>query len=211
MIFRAINNKRNSDKPEGFTLMEMLVSMAIFAVISVLMSNIVLSIASFSLDNERRTDFLAELDGIANNIKNDLRGTNEIGFCDISGVKYLYYLNPNDPNGTNLSHHYVLTTNAAGTQAIWKNVVYTPATKGCSFSGANSTPIQISAVDTLNIQKVSIARACEDKTCVSAKNTLLYVMLDTCDPVNSTVKKRIFDCAKNPYRYEMAISTRNIQ
>jgi prepilin-type N-terminal cleavage/methylation domain-containing protein len=212
---RLITKKKNGERVKGFTLMELLVSIAIFAIISVLMSNIVLKIAAFSLDTERRTDLLAELDGIANNIKNDLRSSDSIGFCSLpDGSSAMFFQHPNDPFPANSSHVYILATEPAtatkSAQLIWKNVSLVGTS--CTYASANPVPLPLSSVETINISKVNISRSCDDKLCgPTAKNTILFLQLDSCDPVNPLVKKKIFDCSNNPYRYEVAISTRVVQ
>lgn len=211
------NKKTKLDKrsvPKGFTLMELIVTMAIFAIVSVLMSNIVLSIAAFSIQNEKKTDFLSELDGVANTIKNDLRGASEVGFCNLPDTsKAIYYkttTNTQEPT----PRAYILTkdtpSNGKSTRVIWKNVVVSSG--NCTYNGATAPMIQISTPEIMHITNVSIARSCDDNVCAStSKNTLLFVLIEACDPLPQNKKKSIFDCTENPYRYEMAITTRITQ
>lgn len=206
--------------PKGFTLMELLVSMAIFSVVAVLMSNIVLTIAAFSLDNERRTDFLFELDGVGNTIKNDLRSSQTVGSCKLDASDTVFFKDPIPVSGINLFYALEKVSKVVSGQTVnqlqWTNI-QTPAGTPSVCSRTTAIPVPspklVSSPTVMNISDFKISISYDNA--LSPTNSLLFVMIDSCDPTNPSVKKAIFACpvsgiAGNPYRYEIAINTRGV-
>ena len=207
-IMKRLRSRRT--KYKGYTLMELLVSIAIFTIISVLMSNIVLNIAKFSLENERREDFLNEIDTVSNSIKNDLRGAAEVGMC--SDVPSIYFKSNNSVY--TLKPYFVLekvsfTLNGvARTKLQWTNMNVDSIAKTCA-SLSNPITIPITSGTVIQISDVTVVRMQDNITASSANNNLLFVRINACDAENSD-STVIFDCHENPYSYQVAISTRVI-
>ncbi len=198
-------NKSVRKLSAGFTLAEMLVSIAIFAIMSVLMSNIVLDIAKFSIDSERRTDLLTELDSTANVVKNDMRGAKAIGIC--TNMEKVYRTSTEySPNKS-----FVLTTSQNALQ--WEEVVLSATTPITCTLVSGSTPIVINSPSSggysgsFTIKNFDISMSTDGNT--ANLNTLFYFHLQVCDPDDGR-KTYVFDCNRNLYNYVFGVSTRNI-
>jgi prepilin-type N-terminal cleavage/methylation domain-containing protein len=193
------------NKSAGFSLVETLVSIAIFAVISVLMSNIVIGMSRFSLDNERRSDFLSQLDNAANIIKNDLRGAQSMGICYSSTASVLYRNSTVDVNNT---------IKKLGLQVVNNTLQWAEMSpSGCTFRTDVTPPLPIktnlSSSDTIKIDSLKLARA--DDSNATNPNTIVYIRIQACDSDLISTKKKIFDCTNNPYKYIFSITSRNVQ
>jgi prepilin-type N-terminal cleavage/methylation domain-containing protein len=186
----SINMKKIFKKSHnGFTLVELLVSIAIFAIISIVMSNIIISISKFSLENERRSDFLSQLDNAANAIQNDLRGAKSAGRCP-DGRIFRY-----DGN-----KYYML--NITDDKVLWTEV----------FDGilCRIAPSGRSIYLTSNSLKINSVLYDSQDVGDGDPNTILYVLVEACDPDIHEGSAAIFDCSLNPYKYIFAITTRII-
>lgn len=186
--------KKKKSAKKGFTLVELLVSIAIFSIMLVLMSNIVISMSRFSLENEWRTDFLTELDNVSNVVKNDLRSATEVVKCPSSNT-----IRRRDTN----NNYFKL-------EVINSELVWSETDLNCS---ARATPVRLSTNNSLRFADIGseaaieVAQAEDSRAAGSVTNNLFYIRLQACDPVTGR-SKPIFDCQRNPYRYMFAISSR---
>lgn len=77
MQFKFKNNPI-AIKTKGFTLVEAVISIALFGIITIFMSNFIITIGKFTFDNDRRSDISADVDAISTFIKNELRNATEL-------------------------------------------------------------------------------------------------------------------------------------
>jgi prepilin-type N-terminal cleavage/methylation domain-containing protein len=194
---------------KGFTLVELVVSIAIFAVILVLMSNIVISMSKFALDNERRNDFISELDNAANIIKNDLRSAQDLDVTTCSGGGIFRTV-----NNSGVTEYYKLVLGNPADSTEKDRLLWLQKDSTC---GNLATPNRIfltSSVtvklDSNNASALSIKIANDSETSGQITNSLIYIQLTACSPSSLPVGGQLFNCTLNPYKYTFAISTRNI-
>jgi prepilin-type N-terminal cleavage/methylation domain-containing protein len=190
-------------KIKGFSLMEMLVSIAIFGIMSIYMSNIIISMARFSMLNDIRNDLVSELDNAAAKLKNDLRGAEQIDVCKRPGNNKNFITRR--VNGIN----FILDVDAQN-RLVWFRMggACNPAignpeailTSNTLLRIDNSMPLPGGGGST-NGLSVSIA---EDGRS-SNPNRLISIAIDACD-----INQRVYSCDGNRnYRYFIAISSRN--
>lgn len=190
-------SKKFIKKVTGFTIVEMLVCITIFSIISVLMTNILLETSRFSLDSERRNDILTELDNAANVIKNGLRGSSRIGICQSRGTPaYVYRL-------TNGTYYKLAIDGASGVNKL----VWFSTDSTCTATG--SDPTGVTSGEIMQVKNLRVANSIDIPN--NPKNSLIYIAMEVCDLNNVPANRRIFDCTSNPYSYFFAISTRSVQ
>lgn len=198
-MLKGKNKKFIKKATRGFTIMETLVCIAIFSVISVLMTNILLEVSKFSLENERRNDILTELDNAANVVKNDLRGSSKIGICKIGPAAQVYRL----ANGS----YYKLGIDS--TSGIGK-LAWFGTDNTCDTTNVDSTAVTSS--ETIQVRNLRVANSIDTQNNPgSAKNSLVYIVMEVCDLDSVPASRKVFDCTNNPYSYVYAISTRVVQ
>lgn len=199
---RIHSEKQN--KTNGFTLIELVVAIGIFGIILVLMSNIVISVSKFALDNERRNDFISELDGAANIIKNDIRSAQELSVCSDNTL----FRKSVDYVGT--VEYYKLTTESDRLLWLQMNINCTTLPVGQTPKKIFLTSSETMKVDSSDPNAINITSAYDSLNSAQATNTLLYVRLTACSSDSIPAGGKIFDCVNNPYKYVFAISTRNV-
>lgn len=192
---------------KGFTLIEMLVSIAVFGIVSVVMTGIVLNMASVSYTVDRRTDFLNDLEAAVNSIKNDMRNAQSLGLCNgaVGQPKSIYVTRKpitRDPAVGPVQESLQLSIDS--NRLAWKRLTSAPVAGNCITTGS---PEYLSNANML-IQNLSVVTS----TDTSAQNTLLFTSFEACDA--NSVKRKVFNCDTskpnvNPYRYMFAITTRN--
>lgn len=194
----------------GFSLIELVVSLAIFGVMIVLMSSIVLSMARFSLENEYRSDILAQLDNVANTIKNDFRSAQKVDFCN-NKIHRTNVITVEDSLGNKTSsisyEDLKLDTVSLPSGGTSKRLAWFKSDSGCGDTSTVTKPLtSTSAMDISNLAQSVMG---DSKT--SAKYNLIYIRLTVCDPVNPSRSFKVFDCtgSKNPFKYVFGISTKN--
>lgn len=74
--------KTQSVKIVGFTLIEAVISIALFGIITVFMSNFVLSVGKFTLDNDKRNDILNDIEATSTILRNEIRNAREVTVDD---------------------------------------------------------------------------------------------------------------------------------
>jgi prepilin-type N-terminal cleavage/methylation domain-containing protein len=209
------NKKKFQNKSKGFTLVELLVSIAIFGIISVVMTGIVLNMASVSYTVDRRTDFLNNLEAAVTSIKNEMRNAQSMGSCKSSV--------PNQPPSFYIIRKPV-TRSAGGNpvsegeqlkiesdRLVWRTLdpLNLPTTSNnlCNLDTTIPIPDYLTNSNML-IQNLNFVTS----TDTAGKNTTLYTSFEACDA--ASVKRKIFSCDTTkdnlkPYRYMFAITTRN--
>ena len=191
---------------KGFSLVETLVSIAIFAVISVLMSNIVIGMSRFSLDNERRNDFLSQLDNSANIIKNDLRGAQNMGICNAGTLNAILYRTSTVDVNNNTKRFGLRVVNNI---LQWAEM----PTTSCTFRTDSTPPLPVStnlsSAQSIKIDSLTITSANDGNA--TNPNTIVYIKVVACDLDSISQRRRIFDCTNNPYKYIFSITSRNVQ
>lgn len=199
--------KKLKKSKKGFTLLEMLVSIAIFGIVSVIMTGIVLNMASVSYTVDRRTDFLNELEATVNNVKNEMRNAQSMGLCNgaANQPKSLYVVRKpitRDPAvGPVIESIQLVVTN---NRLSWMTLTGTPTAGNCQTTGAP----EFLSNTTMMIQNLSVVTSTDS----GGQNVLLFTSFEACDA--PSVKRKVFSCDTNqanlnPYRYMFAITTRN--
>lgn len=186
--------------------MEMIVSISIFSIITVLMTSIVLSISKFALDNERRNDFIAELDNAANIIKNDLRSAQEVTRCSGRILRKI------SAGGLGVEY-YQLTTEPGIHRLVWLQKTETcsdiasPAIAKKQYLTSGNTM----KIDASNANAILVSQVNDSKTSAQTINSLIYITITACSSDAIPVTSRIFNCeaGENPYKYVFGITSRN--
>lgn len=179
---------------KGFTLLELLVAMAIFVMVSVVMSNIIITNVRFALDVQRRTKFVSELDRLANNIKNSMRVSGAL--CTNLGIpKYIY---ARDPNG-DIKRLVVNADHRIAWQYVDKNNCTTVLNR-------DLVPLTSSFIRVHDMKVSSVSTIVNPGLLPS--NTMVFVSVEACDENNI-----VFDCTNNPdlyrpYRFKFGVSTK---
>lgn len=192
-------------KMSGFTLVEMLISIAVFGIVAITMTGIILSIASISYTVDRRNDFLNAIELATNNIKNEMRNAASMGKCSNNSlfvIKKPKIVNEGQP----VQESYQLTLNQQN-QLVWQKLNSINSNGDCTVS--NDDSIEIITSESLRIQNLNINLVKDS----SNKNTLVFVSFEACD--SASVPRKIFICDRDadnysPYRHMFAISTRNL-
>jgi len=188
----------------GFTLIEMLVSIAVFGIVAVIMTGIILNMASVSYTVDRRTDFLNIIETSANNIKNEMRNAANMGLC--SGTEKSIFVTKKPITRiigqppVQESYQLIVDQN----QLVWKQLTAAPISGNCVVTSNKETITPKS----MFIQNLTITISTDS----SGKNTLVFISFEACD--SQSTRRKIFNCDTtannvNPYRYMFAISTRN--
>lgn len=213
---KAKKTKSNNLK-KGFTLMETLISIAIFGIILVSMTGIVLNLIKVSILTDRRNDFLNELNNAVGNIKNEMRNAETIGICKAGATP--------GPNGdlyiakksnATVDPYLQLSVEINPSSKLGRLVWYTLTTNPATDSNPNkctvdtTKPAKYLTSETLDISNLTFNSVNDS---ADIPNFLIYASFWACD-VPSVVNK-VFDCTapnpsdKSPYKYMFAISTRN--
>lgn len=191
----------------GYTLIEVLVSIAVFGIISVVMTGIVISMGSLSLTVDRRTDFLSELEGTATILKNEMRTAAKLGFCDApTGVPASLYIVAKPNVSGSVKYFKVGTVQENRTTKLVLTQLRDVVGNTCN---ENSAPqIQKLTSDRIQIQNLSFIKSVKTST-LQNPDTIIYVSFEACDSDN--IPRKTFSCesTQNPYRYAFAVSTRN--
>lgn len=207
---RLKNRKKHCVK-KGFTLLETLVAIVIFGIISVVMSSIVLNLVSFSVFTDRRIDFLNELSTAVGNIKNELRNAEFIDSCSVGpnpGINRSLFISKKVGTYEAGKQFMQLSVDSDSNRLVWNTLATNPASQGnlCTLSSTPSTEFLVS--NSIDIDTLTINRTSDGDN----KNSLIYVSFNACD--DPAVINKVFDCTesvkpRDPYRYMFAISTRN--
>lgn len=208
-----INLKQKLKKTKiktGFTLIETVVSIAIFGIVMVAMTGIVLNLMKISVATDRRNDFLSELNIAVTNIKNELRNSETVNVCRKTvtpGSNRLLYYVKKDSAG----QEYARQLGIEGERLSWRLLEGVPgSTNVCDVNEAIAP--QFLTTDTIKIDQLTF-NTVNDSADVA--NYLIYTSFRACD--SERIRNKIFNCSTsataselNPYYYMFAITSRNI-
>jgi prepilin-type N-terminal cleavage/methylation domain-containing protein len=199
-----INKFKKSNKKKGFTLIELIISITIFSLMTVVMTAVVLNMAKVSYTVDRRTDFLNQLDAGTNIIINEMRNAQDMGLCNtVAGQsKSLFIirkLNPDSPTAPRF-FQLIVSTN----RLVLQGLSVDPSTNGtCTATGIP----EVLTPTIMFIRNLSFSISSD----TAGENTTIFTSFEACD--NPSVKNQVFSCdvnlGNNPYRYMFAITTRN--
>ncbi|MFW5720236.1 MAG: PulJ/GspJ family protein [Candidatus Dojkabacteria bacterium] len=195
--------KKARDHEKGFTIMETLVSIAIFSIVSVFMSSIIINLATFALDTERTNDFIFELDNAASVIKNQVRAADTVKRCP-NGLLIERTYGSSDPV-------YMLLRADTVSDDEGRLIMATLDGSDCS-SSEKANPTILTSDTVVQVQNLRVTIDDDGNKDAEAKNTLLYIVVQACDP-HEIEERKVFSCDddKNPYKYIFGVSTRNVK
>lgn len=204
-------NKIKNLSKKAFTLMEVLVSITIFGIVSISMSSIVLNMVAVSTTTERKNDFLNEINNLTATIKNEMRNAQTFGICKKSNASdptkfYIKRLDDIDSGGNSVE--YSIRENRLVRIELKSSSGLNTGT-GCEPVSTNfpSASSRFMTSETIKIQNLKIWDI-EDS---SLKNKITYISFEACD--RDDIKKKIYDCSnqssKPPYIHTFAMTTRN--
>jgi prepilin-type N-terminal cleavage/methylation domain-containing protein len=209
MIAKFIKRKKNRNK-KGFTLVEAVISIAIFGMITIFMTNFIMSVVKFSVDNEKRADIMIDLDKVATTIKNELRTAEGIQIVNDGGIKCINYNKGTETynvvredDGSNNSHRDRIFISNIGN-----------GNTGC-HKGSNSRYLNDRSIVSISNFELDF-----DGSNISpnswSNNNILYVIITACDSDDYGIPEesgnKIFACNAdlNPYLYIFGITTKNL-
>ncbi len=208
-------NKIGKKSKQGFTLVELVLSLGIFGIVTVIMSGIVINLAGIAYFLDRRNDFLVELESAVSVIRNEMRNAQKIGLCPSSNYSV----------GSNiLTQGVYLVKNVVGTNSTpLAYAIYVDDQSSLVLALLQGNPEQtqqqcvLNAVVTpqkLTSQNIKVqnfqVRFSQDQ---KSENTVLYMLFEACD--DDSIPNKIFTCRSSndnnakPYRYVFSMSTRN--
>src|SRR5690349_16995617 len=166
-----INKRKQNTK--AYTLVEVLISIAVFGIISVVMTGIIINMGSLSLTVDRRTDFLAELEGTSTILKNEMRTAAKLGFCDAAlGAPTSLYI-VSKPDAQSIQTAYKLETI---TDANTNKLVLTElgGVVGNTCTPKTNPKIQKLTSDRIQIQNVTFIKSVKTNTLQNSE-TIIYI------------------------------------
>lgn len=183
---------------KGFTLLEILISVALFGAISVVFSNILLSVLSFSYKSDMKSDILYEINGFTSFIRNKVRVADRVEVCS-----QLY---------NNADSKFLLFNRGAVTgiffNAEGKLKFYSQNTM-LQCNGVNL--LNLSPTLDLNSSNLTVSNLRISRYTDGGSNSIVFISIEVCDPnVGGNARNIVFDCDRNPYKSLFAISTRKI-
>lgn len=210
----SIDNQSKSNRKRAFTLIEMLISITIFGIISVMMTGIVLNMANVSMLLDRRNDFLNELDIGVSALKNEMRNAQKLGICKT-------IINTNTPKSMYIVKKPVLKSVGASPVTEYYKVSIEEGQLYMILLSADPSQNDICSVsesakkvfltsNNIKLQNLAIVVTSDNS---SPKNSLIYVSFEACDP--ESIARKNFNCEDvdapnySPYKYLFGISTRN--
>lgn len=194
-MFKKRKNRIIKDFLKGFTILEALVSIAIFGIISVVLGNILLSVMAVSLSIDRRNEVLYEIMSITSNIQNEIRSADKVNICNNLNVLGLLIV-----KGSSLRFIF------SHSNALWQLSSNSNNNVSCQdlarVNRDNGTRLHSSDIVVLDFA----IKASSD----GGKNALVYISFSVCDAESVKPAHRAFDCDRNPYKHLFAVATRSI-
>lgn len=200
--------KKLNKNREGFTLVEAVVSIAIFGLITIFMTNFIMSVVKFSVDNEKRADMMIDLDRAATTIKNELRTASEINIYEVgAGTNRCINFKKGDET------YNIVRENIGGNDNRDRLVLSNLGNggSGCGISSTNRRNLNDnSIVSILDFDIDSEATTFSDGSI--SNNHIVYVRIMACDSDDYQTEDKIFSCddTQNPYVYIFGITTKNL-
>jgi prepilin-type N-terminal cleavage/methylation domain-containing protein len=195
-------------KRKGFSLFELLISLVIFGIITVVMSNLVASVANLSYVNDKRLDMIKQVDYLTNFVKNILRDSIRVETCkNYTNTPVLYIETKlEQQSGAPVTMKYILRMedNAIKLQDASASV----NENNCQIGSSGTTVLTSNKYTVINFNfRFSIENG---NTIRPSK--LVYIILELCD----SGTRAIYECPDasknivgNPYKHAFGITIRN--
>lgn len=211
------NKKIKSSKKKGFSLFELIISILIFGIVLVVMSNMVMGIANLSYVNDKRLDMINQVNYMTTYIKNTVRDVKSIGTCStLGGIAtnspvLLIETNTESTTGNPTTTKYTLRLNSQSLVLV-KATSASTQSDGCTDqSGPNN--ITTLSSSKLNVPSFSFRESVNNGNGVRPTK-VIYIMIELCDTGNrpiyacqDDVSKNIY---KNTYKHAFGITVRTI-
>lgn len=180
---------------KGFTLLEVILSISVFGIISVTLTNIVLSITYISSNLDRRNDVLHVINTIDAILGNEIRAADKVVFCNQSNQNGFYLVR-------NLQNTVIYKLIKSQNDSLVLQELNNEPTN-CIFVPQLPTL-------TLNPNDIKIINFSIKYSSDSSNNLLIYVSFQVCDGDDIPKQKIVFNCNNNPYKHVFAVSNKKL-
>lgn len=208
-------NKASKKSERGFTLVELVISLGIFGIVTVIMSGTVINLASIAYFLDRRNDFLAEIESAVSVIRNEMRNAQKIGLCPSNSSSFgsnilrqgVYLVKRTVANNSTPLAYAIYLDNQSSLVLSLLQGDPEQTQQQCILNTA-STPQKLTSQN-MKVQNFQVRFSQDQKQ----ENTVLYMLFEACDA--DSIPNQIFYCSGSnsndvkPYRYVFSISTRN--
>jgi prepilin-type N-terminal cleavage/methylation domain-containing protein len=212
----VVNQCRKKSK-KGLSLIELVISLGVFGIVTVVMSGTVVNLASLAHFLDRRNDFLVEVESAVGVIRNDIRNARKVGVCNANNNPYV---------GPNILTQgiYIVRRDGGNNPTPITSAIHIDNQSRLVLARLQGNPEQTQNQCVLNTssnpqylvsQNIKVqnldARISQDQ---KGENSVIYILFEACDA--DDVVNKIFTCRSpngspaKPFRYIFAISTRTI-
>lgn len=180
---------------KGYTLLEVIVSIGIFGIVSITLSNVLLNISYLSNSMDRRNEILHLINSITTIISNEIMASDKITFCP-SNNNTAFYLERSF--GNNVVYKLIRFSN---NNLLLQESSSVP--NNCQIQNPSQTLV-------LNTNDTKITNFATRYSTDGNDNLLIYILFNLCDNDNVPASRVVFKCNQNPYKHVFAVNYKKI-